>query len=289
MTLDQLTHFTAAATELNLSRAAEKLYISHSAISRSISSLEKELGTTLLNRSSRSVSLTKAGSLLYMRASKLLEEFDRIQKDVKDLGKSEREILRFSSAIPYSEKIMKHVQIYKSSNPNVEMVFRSTTPYQATFDLLDGRCDICITYSFSAPAVTKNLERIKLEDGNFVFITSVDNKLSKRKSIRVNEISKHLANNNSTPPIIPGFSRSQPHSLEEALYKEMGVEDIFFSVRMNMESVVIPEHSTAGLDERCVCIPISGNPEDIGYQIYLYYDLANPNPALKSFFSTQKQ
>ena len=106
MTIDQLKHFTAAARERNLSRAAEQLYISHSAISRSISSLEKELGVRLLDRTSRSVTPTMAGELLYMRATKLLHEFDMIRIDVSELGKAKKGLLRFSSAIPYNENII---------------------------------------------------------------------------------------------------------------------------------------------------------------------------------------
>lgn len=60
----QLKCFSAVARSLNFSRAAETLYISQSALSQQIQSLEQELGTPLFNRSKRSVSLTPAGTAL---------------------------------------------------------------------------------------------------------------------------------------------------------------------------------------------------------------------------------
>ena len=283
MTIDQLKHFTAAARERNLSRAAEQLYISHSAISRSISSLEKELGVRLLDRTSRSVTPTMAGELLYMRATKLLHEFDMIRIDVSELGKAKKGLLRFSSAIPYNENIMRKVQMFKSHNDDVELVFRSTTPFRAISDLMDGRCDICITYSFAGSPMVPNIGRIPLEEGSFVLVTSVENELSKRKSIRFSELQNILEESNSAPPIIPGLKQHTPPAIDEAMRREISIEDIFFSVRMNMENAIVPEHSTSNLDSRCVSIPLTGKPDEINYRIYMYYDAVNPNPALNEF------
>ena len=57
--------FYAVANTGNISRAAKELYISQPAISKSIQKLEESLGTKLFLRSSRGVTLTPEGSLLY--------------------------------------------------------------------------------------------------------------------------------------------------------------------------------------------------------------------------------
>lgn len=58
MNTDQLKSFIQVAENLNFARAAEILNITQSAVSRQIHSLEEELGTRLLHRTTRTVSLT---------------------------------------------------------------------------------------------------------------------------------------------------------------------------------------------------------------------------------------
>ena len=61
MNTDQLRSFIQVAENLNFARAAEILKITQSAVSRQIHSLEDELGTKLLHRTTRTVTLTPAG------------------------------------------------------------------------------------------------------------------------------------------------------------------------------------------------------------------------------------
>src|SRR4030081_457213 len=72
MELSQLEVFLAVAREKRFSRAAEKLFRTQSAVSRTIHKLEGELGEALVDRSSRDGVLTDAGKVLYEYAEKLL-------------------------------------------------------------------------------------------------------------------------------------------------------------------------------------------------------------------------
>ena len=65
MKMEYLKEFYTLAEFLNFTNAAEKLYITQPALSRHITSMEEELGVTLLKRTTKSVELTKAGAMLH--------------------------------------------------------------------------------------------------------------------------------------------------------------------------------------------------------------------------------
>src|SRR5690242_9690611 len=71
MNLHLLRLFATVAEQGSFSRAASLLYISQPAISKGVQELERQLGTTLLDRSGRGVALTEAGETLLPHAQHL--------------------------------------------------------------------------------------------------------------------------------------------------------------------------------------------------------------------------
>jgi DNA-binding transcriptional LysR family regulator len=86
-TLRQLAHFVAVAEEGSISAAAERLFMSQSAIAASITELERALGTDLcVRRRAQGVSLTPMGKLLLERARRLLAEAAELTYAVRGNG-----------------------------------------------------------------------------------------------------------------------------------------------------------------------------------------------------------
>lgn len=81
--LRQLRYFVAVAEELHFGRAADRLHMSQSPLSRAIRELEREIGLVLFVRTTRRVELTPAGTALLERARRALEEVDHAIGDAR--------------------------------------------------------------------------------------------------------------------------------------------------------------------------------------------------------------
>ena len=82
MTQSQINYFLAAAAEGSITRAANRLLVSQPAISKSIASLEQELGFLLFTRKDNVIELTRAGRLLYEFFTRSRDEFHQILRTI---------------------------------------------------------------------------------------------------------------------------------------------------------------------------------------------------------------
>lgn len=92
--LRQLRYFVAVAEELHFGRAAERLHMSQSPLSRVIRELERQLGLVLFVRTTRRVELTPAGIALLERARRALAEVELAVDDARQAAAPERDTVR---------------------------------------------------------------------------------------------------------------------------------------------------------------------------------------------------
>lgn len=90
--------FIAAADCGSFSKAAERLYITHTAVIKQLNSLESRMGVRLLERSNQGVKLTAAGEVFYKEAAALVRLSQEAVKRVRSAGRPEQVTLRVGTS-----------------------------------------------------------------------------------------------------------------------------------------------------------------------------------------------
>ena len=84
MDIRLLEYFLAVAKFGNITRAAEQLHVTQPTISRQLMELEEAMGTSLLIRGKRQVTLTEAGVLFQQRAEEIVSLMEKTVRDIMD-------------------------------------------------------------------------------------------------------------------------------------------------------------------------------------------------------------
>jgi len=144
MQIDQLRYFVAVAEELHFRRAAERLHISQPPLSFHIKALEQELGTQLLNRSTRQVSLTEAGAAFLLRAKRILADVAEAAEEVKRISTGSAGSLRigFTISTSFHPFFRDSVFRYRRAYPEVTVSLSENVSERQIDLLLEERLDV---------------------------------------------------------------------------------------------------------------------------------------------------
>lgn len=139
MRLEQLEYLITVAETKSMTIAGNLLYMSHQNISKSLTSLEKELNITLLNRTSKGVSLTKKGEEIALYAKQMLMLQDKIYAVAKassDVAKKETERINILLANGFSKKFSIAQPQFEKHTPNIQLFAQEADPLSILQDLL---------------------------------------------------------------------------------------------------------------------------------------------------------
>ncbi len=144
--LRHLRAFVAVAEELNFTRAAKRLFIAQQALSTQIRQLEDRIGAKLLERNTRSVSLTTAGEVLLGQARLLLADADTVVAATRAAGATRTSLtVGFVAAVNHPE--MSHaLDRFSESHPDVDVMINFGDQLDPTGGLHEGQADVAFVY-----------------------------------------------------------------------------------------------------------------------------------------------
>lgn len=97
-TSEELAIFVSVVESGSFSRAAEQLGQANSAVSRAVKKLEMKLGVSLLNRTTRQLSLTEEGERYFRRVQSILQEMAAAESEIMETRNTPRGLLRIDAA-----------------------------------------------------------------------------------------------------------------------------------------------------------------------------------------------
>ncbi|MET0520346.1 MAG: LysR substrate-binding domain-containing protein [Jiangellaceae bacterium] len=146
MDIEQLRSFLAVADELHFGRAAERLHVAQPPLSRTIKRLERELGTRLFDRNTRSVRLTSSGQALMDPAQEVLDALRRAETAVRSADHGEVGTVRIAFAGVSTHRLVARLaRVVRSQRPGIQLELSSQNFAQPAMKrLLAGETDLAL-------------------------------------------------------------------------------------------------------------------------------------------------
>lgn len=161
--------YTVASLE-NISKAADALYISQPAVSKSIKKLEDILGMQLFYRSSRGVTLTEEGKIFLEHIKKAMEEITLGEETLLKLKNRELGSVKIGvSSTICKYFLIPHLKSFIGDYPNIKVMINNQTTMDTLKLVNEGKVDFgIVSHNFDY----SGYNFIELQDISDVFVTS---------------------------------------------------------------------------------------------------------------------
>jgi len=186
--LSQLRVFLVALEEGSLNRAAARLRMSQSALSRQMQALEHEIGGPLLERTTSGVRPTGVGHALAASVPKVLADYDAAIAEARRLARGQRDLIRVGYLASAAEQFLDPaLASLRRSNPEVKVKLLDLSPGEQIAALRKGELDLAITGQEGGFAASEFYTR-KLATMPIVVAMPDDHPLAKRRKVGLKDL-----------------------------------------------------------------------------------------------------
>lgn len=189
LTNRQLRYFIEIVEAGGFSRAAERLFIAQSALSRQVREMERELQVPLLERDTRHLEMTAAGRSLYADARRILAALEDAAVNAAHAQRGTQGTLQLlhSSSVPLGVPIQAALRLHAEANPGVVVEVSQASSEAQALDIQEGRADVGLA---RAPILRRygGLHYLALYDEPLMVAIPAGHALDGRDSVRVEEL-----------------------------------------------------------------------------------------------------
>jgi molybdate transport repressor ModE-like protein len=204
--LDKLRLFLVVLEEGSLRRAAERLHISQSAITRQLQQLENDLGGRVLERTATGVRPTSGGHALAEKGKALLADYDSTMAEVRRLVRGEGDRLRIGYvASAVQEYLGPALAALRRTHPKVKIKMLDLTPAEQISALRRGEIDLALTAD-GADLLSRDFYTQKVATVRSLVVLPLDHRLAAQKQISISEL-KDEAFVSAPDSVAPGYNQ----------------------------------------------------------------------------------
>lgn len=174
------------AEELHFSRAAERLHLDQPTLSRHVRRLEEKLSVKLLERTTRSVTLTDAGNAFLDKAREVIAAADSAVNAARNAGRGRTGVLRVGMMVQVAEPLRSEAfNLFEERYPDVELKPKSYPFVDPACGLESGETDVALVW---LPIEHPQIETERLFEEPRYFIVANDHRLAHRRAIRREDV-----------------------------------------------------------------------------------------------------
>ncbi len=187
MTIRHMRIFLEVCRTMNVTRAAENLYMTQPAVSRSIREIEKNYGVRLFERLNQRLYLTESGRRMHAYAVHIVDTFDRMEREMTD--GDERGILRVGASITLGNYDLPAL-IQKMRQEKPELRVQATVANAGTLEdmLLDNRLDIAL---IEGAVTSKELVTNPFAQDKLLLILPPDHELTRKNTLFLSDLMRY--------------------------------------------------------------------------------------------------
>lgn len=285
MELRHLRYFVAIAETGSLTVAAEKkLFTSQPSLSRQIKDLEDQVGTPLLNRSARGVTLTEAGKAFLDHARLALHQVDAAVEAARRAAQPAKQ--RFSLGFLTGQEMTwlpEVMRVLRAELPNIEVIVSSDYSPDLGEAVARGRLDVA--FMRAEPELELTYRRVAKEP--LVALMPSDHALTARASVRAKDLV-------GLPFIAMASKAKVLRAVIDQYLEDAGIEitpaQVVDNPAMVMSLVastrgiaLIPSYVEPLMPWSVVSRPLAGKAPTI--DLVVAYSESNPSPILQLFLA----
>lgn len=272
MNIKQIEYFVEVAKTKNYTKAAQKLYISQSAITKQIVLLEEELEVELFVRNNKGVQLTLAGEIFLKDAIEILNKIEKSQKKIESFksGMTGHLNLGYVTGLERTSMIKAFDHFFHKYR-DCYIEFDSQTSYLLQDKLLKDQLDLILTHRYLHH---KEYENIALFQSPIMVFLPLNSKYADKKYFTKGELNEL--------PII-----SSKRDLLHDDIQTMEIDHMLLQVMGHKGVTILPEFAIkyTQLQKYVMAIPV----KDMKETIYAVYRKDNDNPLLKKMIEFFKE
>lgn len=186
MDIKQLRYFAAVVAEGGFSGAAAKLHLSQPSLSKSIRTLEEQIGFQLLERTTKRVNLTESGRVFYERALFILAEMEIFEKEVNEVKVAGSGEVRLGMIESVKNWIPGILGWYRKEYPDMHVVLKEVLGRNDIERALrDYAVHVCLTNEFIDEP---DIVTVPLYKENLVLVMNANHRLASEQKVKFEQI-----------------------------------------------------------------------------------------------------